>query len=153
MVNPRGTGCTGDFVTDMKSCGSIQIVLAECKLGRKESLSKGNRNGENMNGDRKGSANSRCGCQWHGSKLIIQKLMDDEFLLLLQVMTLSAVSLGKGTATANLKSYMFSIPCYFMPITGFAISEGQDTGETQQPAWQLEETCLPCVCILGTLEL
>lgn len=29
-----------------------------------------------------------------------------------------------------------------MLITGFSISERQDTGEAQQPAWQLEETCL-----------
>lgn len=70
-----------------------------------------------MNGDRNGNANSMCDCYWHGSKSIIQLLMDDDSLLLLQVMPLSSVSLGKGTAIADLKQYMFSIACFFMSIT------------------------------------
>lgn len=47
---------------DINSCGSVQIVLAECKLDRKESISKVSHMVKNMNGDRKSNTISRCGC-------------------------------------------------------------------------------------------
>lgn len=50
-----------------------------------------------MNKDGKDNVNSRCGC-WVGLTLIIQEFTDDGSLLLLQVRTLAAASLGKGTA-------------------------------------------------------
>lgn len=35
-INPWVNSCTVDFIRDINSCGSVQIVLVECKLERKE---------------------------------------------------------------------------------------------------------------------